>query len=285
MKKLIILLGFLFFAQPVLAYDYAQICAVPPYAVSNKVAQAMSNVTGMNFLVTQVAESVMQRELKKKLNSNFKVQIKPYGAKNFINGKFKSLTLSSPRIVYGGASISDFRATTLCPYNQVVLQKNDVAFTENFVLKYSTVVTNEDFQTTVLSKEYLNTISKFNVNIGTKTLFKVFDPTATLVNDRVKLTFKIMTPLFFTSEVNTAILDAGLAVQNERIVFTDIKIGDSNDVNLSKLLPIINRLSPLTYNVKVSKSSSGVLKVQNVKVANSKIFIDGVFIIPKNYAI
>ncbi len=287
MKKLLFVFLALFITSPVLAYDYSQMCPIPPYPVSNKFAQIISTATGTNFLLTQVAESVMEKSLKKELDSNFQVNIKPYGAKNFIDGKFRELTVSSPKIVYSGTSVSDFHASTMCNYNHVVLKKHDIAFAENFVLRYSTLITNKDLQYTTASKEYSSLLNKLTVSVGNKILFKVFDPNAVIENNRIKFSFKVITPLFFVDEVSTVNLSTSLSVKNEKLVFSDISTGDKSDAYnhaLGKMLTVINKLNPLTYNVPVSKSAEGILKVQNVKITNSKIYVDGVFIIPKNYA-
>lgn len=286
MKKLILFLVLIFTSQTSFAYDYSQMCEVPPYPVSNGFPKFMSNVTGANFLITQVAESQIQKALKKDLNSNFKVNIEPYGAKNLLDGKFKSLTITSSKVAYGNASISEFYAKTICDYNHVVLKNNDVYFAQNLLFNYSGLVTSNDFQNIVLSKEYLSLLEKMNVTIANRVIFKIFDPTAKIDNDRIKLSFKMMTPLSFLNEVSTVTINAGLAVQNEKIVFTDVDLGSPNSrFDLSKMLPIVNRLNPLTYEFSLSKSSKGILKVSNVKVAQNKIFVDGVFIIPKNYVI
>lgn len=286
MKKIIVFLFLMFISQASFAYDYSQMCAVPPYPVSSGVPRFFSNATGMNFLITQVAESQIQRSLNKEIDGNFKVKIKPYGAKNLLDGKFKSLTITSKKVMYGEAGISDFRAKTICDYNQVVLKNKDVYFAQNLIFNYSGFITSKDFQNIVLSKEYISFLEKMNVTIVNKVIFKVFDPKVKIDNDRIQLAFKVMTPLSFAEGVSNVTLNAGLAIQDEKIVFTDIDFGSANSrLNLSKMLPIINRLNPLTYEFDLSKSSKGILKVSNVKIAQSKIFVDGVFIIPQNYGI
>lgn len=286
MKKLILFLVLICMSQASFAYDYSQMCAVKPYPVSGTLPRFISNASGINFLLTQVVESQIQKTLKKELNSNFKVSITPYGAKNLIDGKFKSLKISSEKVSYGGASISEFNAKTICDFNQVVRNGKDVYFPQNLLFNYSGVIKSNDFQNIVLSKEYLSLLDKMSVTIANRVLFKVFDPTAKIDNDRINLSFKVITPFDFMNEVSNVTLNARLAVENEKIVFTDVDFGSPNSrLNLTKMLPLVNRLNPLTYEFSLSKSSRGILKVSNIKVAQNKIFISGVFIIPKNYVI
>lgn len=281
MKKIILLLSILFIAQTSYAIDYSNMCAPKPYPVSSPVAQFFSNATGTNFLLTKVVELGMQKELKKEFGSHFNVEIKAYGSTNFIDGKFKSMSLTSKKINYEGLRISNFEALTLCDYNQVALKKKNIYFAQNLVMNYSAKISAKDFKATVLSKEYAAILSKLDVSIGNKILFKIFDPDASISNDRVKLKFKVMTPF---TDISSLSLEAGLKVENEKIVFADVNFGSENNrINLDKMLPLINKLNPLTSEFSVNCETKGIFKVKTVKIDNDKILVDGLFIIPKNY--
>lgn len=286
LKKVILFLSLILVTQASYGYDYSNMCAPKPYPVSKGIAKFFSNATGIKFLFTEVAELEVKQALKKDFGSNFDVELKAYGAKNLLDGKFKSLEIKSKKIAFPGVRISNFNAQTLCDYNHIVLKGKDIYFAQNLLMKYSATISNEDFKAIVLSKEYLDNLNKMNISIGNRVIFKIFDPEACIENNRVKLKFKIMTPFFITSEVTEVALDTGLMIEDEKIVFADINLGsDSNRINLSKILPIINKLNPLTSEIYVSKTTKGIFKIKNVKVAQNKILVDGLFIIPKNYTV
>lgn len=286
MKNLVLILLLLLTAPCAFAYDYSQMCMKEPYPVSGAVPRFFSNVSGMNFLLTRAAESQVEKALKKDLSGKFKVDIVPFGAKNFMDGKFKSMIITSKNLMYSGANFSDFHAETVCGYNQIIYKNNkEIYFPENVLFKFSGVITSEDFSKTVMSEQYYSALNKMNVSIANRVIFRIFDPSAKIENDRINMSFKVMTPFVFTSEISDVNVNAGLAVENGRIVFTDMDLGSSNSkLNLTKMLPIINKLNPLTYEHNVSKNTKGITKISNIKVANSKIYVDGLFIIPKNYA-
>ncbi|MDD3237645.1 MAG: hypothetical protein PHV37_06050 [Candidatus Gastranaerophilales bacterium] len=287
MKKLIIFLALIMGAQGAFAVDYSSMCMSEPYPVSGAFPHFMSNASGMNFLLTQVAESQVQKSLKKQTNSKFKVQIEPFGAKNFIDGKFKSMTLNSKSISTDGVYISDFNAKTLCDYNQVVIKnKKEMYFPTNLILNYSAVMTSDDFKKTVLSSSYINMLNKLNISIGNTVLFKVYDPTAKISNNKINMSFKVITPMLFTSSASTFTLNSSLGVKDGQIVFSDFDLGSSNSkLNMEKILPLVNKLNPLSYDMNVTNDAKGTVKVSNVKIDNDRIVMDGVFIIPKNYVI
>lgn len=283
MKKIILFLVTLFIAHASYAADYSSMCAPKPYPVSNPVAQFASNITGTNFLLTKVAELAMQKELKKEFGSNFNVEIKAYGGKNFIDGKFKSMSVNSKNIKFEGLKLSSFEAKTLCDFNQVVLDKKNISFAQNLIMNYSAKLSAQDLKATVQSKEYRSALSKMDVAIGSKVLFKIFDPDASIANDRIKLKFKVMTPFVLTNDVSEVSVDAGLKVENEKIVFADVNLGSKNNrINLNKVLPLINRLNPLTTEFSVSDDAKGIFKIKTVSIDSDKILVDGVFILPKN---
>jgi hypothetical protein len=55
-------------------------------------------------------------------------------------------------------------------------------------------------------------------------------------------------------------------------------------MNLSYLLPLINKMNPFMTEFNISKNTKGIFKVKNVKIENNRILIDGLFLVPKNYS-
>lgn len=285
MKKFILLVLMLLIMQPVFAYNYSNLCAPKPYPVGNSFTRFFSNATGTNFFITKIAEMEMQKALKKDIGSNFNVEIIPYGAKDFINGKFKTMHITSPRVSYAGLIISDFSADTVCDYNQVALKGKEIYFAQNLVMKYSATITNDNLKAMTLTKEYMNILNKMSISYGTNIIFKIFSPDASIVGDRLKFKFKIIMPFFLMDDIADVTVDAGLKIQNEKLVFTDIKLGsDNNRMNLSYLLPLINKMNPFMTEFNISKNTKGIFKVKNVKIENNRILIDGLFLVPKNYS-
>lgn len=287
MKKLLSVIAMLCVLQgQTFASECDYYCAKPPYPVAGSVAQFVSNATGMNFLFTKIAEAAMQSELKKETGSNFNVEIKAFGGKNLLDGKFKSMTATAKSITYYGVRASDIKAETLCDYNRVVIKGNDVYFPENFVLKYSGKIKSSDLQAMVVSQEYLNMLNKFTVSVVNRVLFKIYDPSAKIENNKLKLSYKIVTPFLFTTNTSTIDILASLKVENSKIVFSDVQVGSPNNkVDLSRIMSLVNYLNPFTTEIAVSKTTKGISKVKNVQFTNNQIHFDGLFIIPKNYVI
>lgn len=282
MKKFILIFGLCFgFITPTFAYSETYMCAQIPPAGTGKVANVVSNATGTNFLFTKVAELIIQRDLKKQLNSNFNVELYSFGGKNLIDGKFKAITVKSKKIASNDINVSNFSAKSLCDFNQIALMGNDIIYIENFLMDFETQITDADLKRTVLSKTYLDFINKIDVSFGAMTLFKVYDPTIAIVNNRIVMTIKTIIPSILSTKNLTVKIDAALGVEDEKIVFSDVNIGSSRNVNLAPILPMVNKLNPFVIKTKIDNNNAATVKIKDVKIKNNIITARGLVIIPK----
>lgn len=285
MKKILgfILSMFLLSAQAFAVVD-TSLCPKPPYPVSSGLPLVLSNITGTNFLLTKVGELELQRQLKKELGADFNVEIYPYGGKNLIDGKFKRIMAAADNISIDGMSITSVRSESLCSYNHFVCKGNDVYAAENFLSRFDVIITASDLQRTFSSNQYCKTLSSMNMSFNNFTLFKVFDPVATIKNNRIDMSVKMISPLVHAGNVRNVSLNMGLEVQDGKIVFSDVKLNEKcANLNLSAILPILNRLNPFTYQTEILKAKGSVVSIKDIKIVNNSIHITGLVFIPKNY--
>ncbi len=100
-------------------------CAIPTTEkTGNNFSKTMSNITGLNFTSTKMAELAIQKAIKTQLGSKTNVEIYPYTIGSLIQGKFKKLTLYSKLINLSGFYITKFNANTVCTYNHVGVSDN-----------------------------------------------------------------------------------------------------------------------------------------------------------------
>lgn len=288
MKKLLIFIAILCLncAQNSALAQHAEqnLCKMPPYEVGNGFSNGLSKITGTNFLLTKVVEHEVQKSLKKALGSNFNVEIKVYGGKSFIDGKFKSMDITSKQVITEGVYLSNFKASTLCEFNHVAPDKSNLYFIENYVMNFSAQITDADLKKTVLSAEYLNKVNSINLGGNSFLLFKVFDPNVEIVNSRVIMSLRILAPLLSIKEPLKISANSSLMVENGKILFTDIRLQPTNSrINLNAINPILNILNPFIFNIKMSKNTTGTVTIKHVIIKDGKIHIDGVMFAPKNY--
>ena len=171
--------------------DVASFCPAEPYPVGGVFASTISKITGTNLILTNIAEKRIKFALKKETNSDFDVDIKAFGGKNLIEGKFKNLSMTSDSVKYEGFYVSNLKAYTLCDYNQVKFNSYDFTFPENFVLKYEAKITQNDLNKIILRPQYREKINKFNQSFSNILSLKVYEPQFTLAGNRIYMDFKV----------------------------------------------------------------------------------------------
>lgn len=279
-KFLFTLLVFVLFQNTTFAIeDIQSYCPAEPYPVGGKVASSISKITGTNWLFTNIAESRVKYALKKETNSNFDVKIKAFGGKNLIEGKFKSLNISSDNVKYEGFYFSNVKAYTVCDYNQVKFNSYDFTFPENLVLKYDGKITQNDLNKSILRPEYKEKINKFNKSFSNILSMKVYEPQFTISGNRIYMDFKVLLPFIGTKTISS---DFSLKADNGQIVVADFNISNALSFSSDNILSILNIFNPLNFNVSLNENNKALNVIQNVNVVNNEIVFDGVFIVPKS---
>ena len=279
-KFLFTLLVFVLFQNTTFAIeDIQSYCPAEPYPVGGKVASSISKITGTNWLFTNIAESRVKYALKKETNSNFDVKMKAFGGKNLIEGKFKSLNITSDNVKYEGFYVSDVKAYTVCDYNQVKFNSYDFTFPENLVLKYEGKITQNDLNKSILRPEYREKINKFNKSFANILSMKVYEPQFTISGNRIYMDFKVLLPFIGTKTISS---DFSIKADNGQIVVADFNISNALSFSSDNILSILNIFNPLNFDVSLDENDKALNVVQNVNVVNNEIVFDGIFIVPKN---
>ena len=249
----------------------------------NIISKVLSNATGANFVSTKAAELAIQKAIKTQLGSNTNVEIYPYTLTSLLQGKFKKMVLKSKSINFTGFHVSGFEAATVCDYNQVGVSDNNLLFKENFVMQFSGKITDADLKETMKSSQYLEMIDSVKITTLGQTLFKMSNMNISIKNDKLVIIAKVMSPLFWGMEQKTISAISGLSVEKGKIKYTDLNIMNMKQAKyLNGLLSLINLANPFTFEVKLSKNTTGYTSIKNVIIKNNTINVDGILYIPKN---
>lgn len=286
LKLLITLFTAFILGAPVLAQNCsetaASMCPAVP-KVNGPVSSTLSRVTGMNAIIAATLESQVRKQMNKALTADFKVNITPFGAKSMLQGKFKSISAHSDSAYIDGFYLSNVTAESLCSYNHFIYKNGEVYTNENFLLGFSADITSSDLQKIISTPEYTKFLHSMNVSVGNMSLFKIFDPKAEIKYDRLVFSIKVASPLTF-NEPRLVSTSMGLAVENGKFLFTDIKTTPAmSTANLNTILPIINKLNPFVFNASILNNPKSSIKINDVNINGDKIVIKGLVIVPKNY--
>ena len=288
MKKIIIILYLIFccnFAYSQTEIEEAKYCAPVPKTneTGNAISKVLSNVTGFNFASSKAAEMAIQQAIKTQLGSNTNIEIYPFTVASLLQGKFKKMTLDSKSINFSGLYVSNFGASTLCEYNQVGVKENNLLFKENFVMQFSGRISEEDLKNITESPQYLEMVNSVRITAFGQTIFKMSRMDIAVKNNKLVIVAKVMSPVFWGLEQKTISATSGLAVEKGKIKYTDINITNMEQAKyLNGLLSLINLANPFTFEVKLSKNTTGYTSVKNVIIKDNIINLDGILYVPKN---
>ncbi len=283
MKKILLLFLLLLNIQVVVAKDYGVFCS-SGYADKTFKGDLMS-LSGVNFINKNIIEYQIQKAIKKNTGSNPKVNIEGFWGTSILDGEFKSFKAKSKNLFFNDVYLSDVSVESVCPYNKVNYKDNRLYFDENFVLKYSANITQDDLDKTIQQSQYQKVIDKINSNNIFSSVFKIEASKVEIKNDRLVLSFglhsKDNSGIFsFMNKLPKLYIETGLDIEDGKIKFCSL---NSNLAQKSRdLIDVINSLNPFLYNVKFDKHNEGKLDIEKVKIADSKIALEGYLTFEKN---
>ena len=286
MKKFVLLL-FIFCLSPIQVFgaEFKNYCSDKTlHKVSSGVPKFFSNVTGMNFLTTKILEAQIQKSLKREFQGNFNVEVYPFGTKDLMNGKFKKITIDSPKVVNKGFVVSDVHSETECDYNHVKYENGQFYFVENMVISYNAKVTQDNLQETISSNTYLNAFSKIKVSSMGEVMFHIMKPVVEIKKDKLVMKYDVLAPHVFGSKPFSLKFSTELEVRDGKILFRKINFGSPlANVTLKSFMPLVNMLNPFTYNLNLDDKYNAIVKVRTIKMLDGEIIINGIVVIPKSY--
>ena len=287
MKKILFLsIALIFSVNSSFAKDYSAFCSTnsPDKTFLGNVA----SISGYNLINRNIIEGQIAKALKKETNSKFDVKMESFFATNVRNGEFKSLSAKSDNIFYNGIYMSDVNIETICPYNKISYKDKTLTFDENLALKYSASITQDDLDKLLKESSYQKIIDKMNSDSTISSLIQIKNSNIKIKDDKLEIIYNIL-PLakldtigIFKNRIKPIkiAIGANLKVEDGNIELCDF---DFNNVKAkyNNLIPIINMLNPLSFEIDFDKNIKGEMDVENVKIANSKIQLEGTVLIPK----
>ena len=287
MKKILFLsLALIFTINLSQAKDYSEFCS--ENSANKTLFGSVASLSGYNFLARNVVENQIAKALKKETNSKFDVKIDSFYGTNVKNGEFKSLKATADNIFYNNIYMSSVNIETICDYNKVNYKNKTLTFDENLALKYSASITQDDLDKLLKESSYQKTIDKMNSDSTISSLIQIKNSNIKIKDDKLEITYSIL-PLakldtigIFKNRIKPIkiAIGANLKVEDGNIELCDL---DFNNVKAkyNNLIPVLNMLNPLSFEMNFDKEIKGEVDVDSVKIANSKIQIDGTVLIPK----
>lgn len=272
MKKIILMLALLAGCASYASCDDLQCPA--PYDLTPKTSRFFSVVTGQNFLAEKIGAGLIKKAIKKNIISgDIKAKLDSYSVRDLKAGRFKTIEISGKNVNIQGVQISSFNAKTLCDFNYIQEQKNgDIVIKENLPMQFNVQITEDDLNKTMNSADYKRFISSVNTLSGG--LFEVSSTYVRLKNNKMYYVLKYNIP--FVRKPKEVVLSADLCVENGKIVMANTNfVGSEAVLDINKFSKLLNYINPLDFSAKILENKEAKCNIQNVKISDKNITIDG----------
>lgn len=283
MKKIVLGFVLLLAVQGVQAQDCSTLKCPAPYDLTSGFSRGMSTVTGQKFLSEKIGEKLVKKAIKKNIVSgDIKADLDAYSVRDLKAGRFKSLEVSGKNVDIQGIYVSSFNAKTLCNFNYIANDKRgNYIVKEDIPVSFNAVVTEEDLNKTMNSSDYKRMIDDINSIGGNFNIFQITSTNIKLKNNKMYYVLKYSMP--FVRKTKELVISADLNVENGQIVLANTTfLNNSLSLDVDKLSKLINYINPLDFSAKILENKDAKFNIENVKISDGKIVVDGSMTILKD---
>ena len=283
MKKIVLGLVLLLAVQGAQAQDCSTLKCPAPYNLTSGFSRGLSTVTGQKFLSEKIGEKLVKKAIKKNIVSgDIKADLDAYSVRDLKAGRFKSLEVSGKNVDIQGIYVSSFNAKTLCNFNYIANDKRgNYIVKEDIPVSFNAVVTEEDLNKTMNSSDYKRMIDDINSIGGNFNIFQITSTNIKLKNNKMYYVLKYSMP--FVRKTKELVISADLNVENGQIVLANTTfLNNSMSLDVDKLSKLINYINPLDFSAKILENKDAKFNIENVKISDGKIVVDGSMTILKD---
>ncbi len=283
MKKIVLGLVLLLAVQGAQAQDCSTLKCPAPYDLTSGFSRGLSTVTGQKFLSEKIGEKLVKKAIKKNIVSgDIKADLDAYSVRDLKAGRFKSLEVSGKNVDIQGIYVSSFNAKTLCNFNYIANDKRgNYIVKEDIPVSFNAVVTEEDLNKTMNSSDYKRMIDDINSIGGNFNIFQITSTNIKLKNNKMYYVLKYSMP--FVRKTKELVISADLNVENGQIVLANTTfLNNSMSLDVDKLSKLINYINPLDFSAKILENKDAKFNIENVKISDGKIVVDGSMTILKD---
>ena len=255
-------------------------CCSVPDKLANPVLRGITNVIGLNLCAKKTAKVIIKKVLKRNADGEYDVKIDSFSAMDLKKGKFKSIQINGKNIASHGVYISSITMKSLCNYNYVEYNKNPVIFHTDLPLAFSAMVSEDDLNKSLINLGYIKKI--MDLDFGGISLFCINNVEFKLKHNKIYLIVQVRSPLLMGERLIKFSFSGKLNVENGKIVLENLASENLRNINLGKFLDMLNEMNPFDMPLQIFKGNESTLCINNVRIIDNKICIDGIIVIKRS---
>ncbi|MEI7474514.1 MAG: hypothetical protein WCK67_07005 [bacterium] len=253
-------------------------CTPKPYPISNSFSRTLQKVTGLNFVVKNIAQSVMKREILKTVSGDVNVKLDLYSVGDANAGKFKGLKISGKNLTVQDIHVSSLEAKTLCDFIHINYKKNPVVPLSDIFVGFKSYITENDINETLNAPIYQAMFSglKFNNILD----LSILNPKVNIENNQINLsgniTFSGM-PGIFSIPLNLGIQ---LMPDNGKIRLSSLEILSKSFIDLNFMNGYVKTFKPVIFDFKSISKNGEIYNIKSLNIKDNGINIEGTYFLP-----
>ena len=250
-----------------------------PFDLSPGIVKYPTNMLGLNFIAKKIAQNIIKKELIGTIQGNIKVKLDSYSVFDLKKGIIKSLKISGDNIVSDEVYITGLTANTLCDFNYVDYQKNPIEYKVPMPMQFTMVLTDSDLNKSFFNennKVYKKRLNQINIIMNDILITKQIS--TEIRNNKFYIILNGHLPIMNLPVKVT--VSSKINVKNNQIVLNEtFTRGLSKFVPNDTMYEIMNILNPLEYTINSFETTRDKIIINNVKIIDNKISIDGIMIL------
>ena len=234
----------------------------------------------MNPFAENIVEHVIKSSLNREAKGKYKVTFRGYTLSSMRQGIFKYLRIQGKDVVSRDIPLPYVFLETKTDYNYIDYTKSPMEFKSDMEFIYEVHFSEDSINKALEDKQYDKVLAKIN-NIAYP-LFEIKGASVKIQNNQMYVLTEYNFPVAPSSKNKVFVATSDLTVIDGKIQAKNVRINSAyGNLSLRKVTNLLNLLNPLDYTLNFLSSNQAKANVENVKIVdniikiNGKIFIKG----------
>lgn len=265
-KFLSILLINLFFLSSVFANDNA---------IDRDRLQNKKHLALMNPFVESFAQKAIKRALRKKIGQGkYKVKFEIYTVSSLKKGVFKTLNIEGKNLTIDEIPVPKLALKSITDYNWIDYKADPIIIKSDMMFNYELELDEESINQALKHKSYLKTLER--VNQRAYPLFEISNVKVRIMRDLAYIVMDYSLPLAKSKKIRKFVVSTDFKVEDGKIKAKNVAIDKAyGSLSLDKVTNLVNLVDPLSFTLLKLNEKDCKGKVENVKIENDIIRING----------
>jgi len=228
----------------------------------------------LNPFAENIAEKYIKKSIKKDTGKNFRVKFEGYTLESMKEGIFKTLELTGKDFEIDEIPVVYLKLRNISDYNWIDYKQDPAVFKTNMTYAYEIHLNEESISKALDKKDYQKTLQKVN-NLAYP-LFSLRDVNTRIRNNKLYIIMDYNLPLAGNNKIRTFMASTSFNVEDGKLKAKNVGIDKSyGNLPIDKVANLINLLDPLSFTLNVMNEKKCNTKIENVKIEDNIIQING----------